>query len=346
MDTQQSSQNLQLTIRGKIAIFFLAVFVILGFSIICSLFDTRPADVNNTEKIAVTIVEGSTANDIILLLKEEGIIRNETAFKFYLKRNNFGNKLRTGDYLLSPAMSTQEIVYELLNGIGKTRKFTVPEGYTLRDIAASFAEQGLMTEEEFWSELENGNYEQYTFLADAPDNEHKFEGFLFPDTYVVAEGCKPDVIIHTMLKRFQKVWDSLPENTSGLTSYELVVLASMVEAEAKFDSERADIASVYINRLAIDMPMQCDATILYGMPERKKKLYFSDYEYQSEYNTYLYKGLPPTPICNPGEQSLIAASQPAETEYLYYLWNKIDNDGHVFAKTHDGHLKNRAKYGY
>ena len=200
MNTQQSSQHLQITTRGKIAVIILAVLAIMGMAVLSYLFDTKPADKNNTEKIDVTIVEGSTANDIISLLKSEGLIHNETAFKLYLKRHNLGNKLRTGDYLLSPSMSTAEIVDELLNGIGATQKFTIPEGYTLRDIAVSFAEQGLMTEEEFWAELENGDYEQYAFLEDAPDNEHKFEGFLFPDTYVVAQGCSPDVIIHTMLK--------------------------------------------------------------------------------------------------------------------------------------------------
>jgi len=92
--------------------------------------------------------------------------------------------------------------------------------------------------------------------------------------------------------------------------------------------------------------MQCDATILYAMPERKTQLYFSDYEYDSIYNTYQHAGLTPTPISNPGMQSLQAAFQPEKTEYLYYLWDKNDNDGHVFAKTYDQHLQNRKTYGY
>ena len=101
-----------------------------------------------------------------------------------------------------------------------------------------------------------------------------------------------------------------------------------------------------MNRMKKNMLMQCDATILYAMPERKTQLRFSDYKYESEYNTYLHQGLPPTPISNPGQKSLEAACQPDQTDYLYYLWNKTENNGHVFAKNYEEHLQNRDKYGY
>ena len=186
----------------------------------------------------------------------------------------------------------------------------------------------------------------YEFMQGCPDGEHRLEGFLFPDTYFVAKHTAPEAIFKMMLDRFAQVWEALPVNESGLSAYDTVILASMVESEAKFDEERSTIASVYLNRMKKNMLMQCDATILYAMPERKTQLRFSDYKYESEYNTYLHQGLPPTPISNPGQKSLEAACQPDQTDYLYYLWNKTENNGHVFAKNYEEHLQNRDKYGY
>lgn len=225
-------------------------------------------------------------------------------------------------------------------------RFTIPEGYTLRDIADTFAEQDIMSADTFWNLVRNYDISGYDFLQGCPDNEHRLEGFLFPDTYFIAKDTAPEAVIKMMLDRFAEVWEALPINQNGLSNYNTVILASMVESEARFDDERATIASVYLNRLEKNMLLQCDATILYAMPERKTQLRFSDYEYVSEYNTYLHQGLPPTPISNPGQKSLEAACQPDKTEYLYYLWDKIDNDGHVFAETYEEHLQNRKTYGY
>lgn len=346
MEKRTTKYRQRINTRGRIVLGLVLLLGLIGVGTVAYLYDTRPADKTNTEMLAVTIADGTTANEIIQQLKDQGLVKNDVAFKYYLKRNGLSSKLRAGEYLLSPSMSMEEIVDALLNGIGVVERITVPEGYTLRDIAALFAENEIMTEEQFWEQVQSDGYSHYEFLQAAPDNEHRLEGFLFPDTYMFAKGSQPEIIIDAMLKRFQEVYESMPENISGLDDYQTLILASMIEAEAKLDDERATIASVYLNRLEINMPMQCDATILYDMPERKTQLRYSDYEYQSEYNTYLFNGFPPTPICNPGRQSLLAACQPAETEYLYYLWNKIDNDGHVFARTYNGHLQNRETYGY
>ena len=243
-------------------------------------------------------------------------------------------------------MDTETIVNELLNGVGDLVRVNIPEGYTLRDIADVLAEAELMETDVFWNLVRTYDVSGYEFLQGCPDGEHRLEGFLFPDTYFVAKHTAPEAIFKMMLDRFAQVWEALPANESGLSAYDTVILASMVESEAKFDEERFTIASVYLNRMKKNMLMQCDATILYAMPERKTQLRFSDYKYESEYNTYLHQGLPPTPISNPGQKSLEAACQPDQTDYLYYLWNKTDNNGHVFAKTYEEHLQNRDKYGY
>ncbi len=305
-----------------------------------------PADVNNTDKMVFQVNAGETANGITTRLKEAGLIENELSFKMYLKSNKLEDKLRVGTYVLSPSMSTEEIVDELLNGVGEMMQFTIPEGYTLRDIADLFVAEEIMSADTFWNLVRTYDISKYAFMEGCPDNDHRLEGFLFPDTYFIAKHTAPEKIFAMMLDRFAEVWNALPENKSGLSNYDLVILASMVESEAKFDSERATIASVYMNRKAKGMYMQCDATILYGMPERKTQLLYSDYEYDSIYNTYKHAGFPPTPIGNPGKQSLIAACQPEKTEYLYYLWDRVDNDGHIFSKTYNEHLNHSKRLGY
>lgn len=337
----KKKSNPQIYLIGGVLLVLMAAVAV--FSMLTS---TAPADANNKEQITITIAPGENANQIIAKLKEEGIIKHELAFKYYLKTHDVGAKLRAGSYQLSPSMTTEEIVQELLTGVGEMIRFTIPEGYTLRDIADLFEAEDIMTADVFWNLVRTYDISGYGFMKGCPDNDHRLEGFLFPDTYFIAKHTAPEKVIAMMLDRFQEVWAQLPENKSGLSNYDVVILASMVESEAKLDDERATIASVYLNRMRIQMPMQCDATILYAMPERKTQLYYSDYQYESIYNTYLHAGLPPTPISNPGIKSLEAAVQPAQTEYLYYLWDKKDNDGHVFAKTYDQHLKNIDQYGY
>jgi len=326
---------------GAAAVLALGAAMVFG-----GLNSTAPVDADSDAVVLVQIAQGENADQITAKLKELGVIDNELAFKYYLKTHNASGKLRAGSYQLSPAMTTNEIVEELLNGVGDMVRFTIPEGYTLRDIAQTLAQADIMQEDTFWTLVQSIDVSDYPFLANCPNDDHRLEGFLFPDTYFMAKGTAPETVIRMMLDRFAEVWADLPANASGLSDYDTVILASLVESEAKLDTERPTIASVYINRLAKQMPMQCDATILYAMPERKTQLRFSDYKYESVYNTYLHQGLPPTPISNPGRASLEAARQPENTDYLYYLWDKIENDGHVFAETYEGHLQNRKTYGY
>ena len=327
----------------------LAVLVILlvGASVAyMQIFSTKPNDAQNTQTQVFEIPSGATTKSIASALAEDGLIRSEMAFTHYVKKSGNDGKLRSGSFELSPSMSIEEITEEILNGIGEVKKFTIPEGYTLKDIAQVFVQAEIMTEEEFWQLVTSEPFSEYEFLAGLEANEHRLEGYLFPDTYIIGVNSKPREVICAMLDRFAEVMELLPENESGLSTKEMVILASLVESEAKLDSERANIASVYLNRLDRGMALQCDATVLYALPERKDVVLYSDLEYDSPYNTYKYPGLPPTPICNPGLKSLEAACQPADNDYLYYLWSKDESIGHVFANDYAGHLENRKKYGY
>ena len=337
-------QNKKPSMRTYI-ILLVCVFAIVA---VASIFSGggAPADKNNTERMVFQVSAGETANGFTARLKEAGLIESELSFKMYLKSNKLEDKLRVGSYVLSQSMSAEEIVDELLHGVGEMTQFTIPEGYTLRDIADLFVEEDIMPADTFWNLVRTYDISGYDFMKGCPDNDHRLEGFLFPDTYFIAIHTAPEKIFAMMLDRFAEVWNNLPENKSGLSNYDTVILASMIESEDKFDSERATIASVYMNRKAKGMYMQCDATILYGMTERKTQLLYSDYKYETIYNTYLYAGLPPTPIGNPGKQSLIAACQPEKTEYLYYLWDRVENDGHIFSKTYQEHLNHSKRLGY
>lgn len=338
---QKKQQKQRLLIGGLI------IVLIIGIISYQRVFNNiAPVNEASQEQKIITIPSGTSTRTIASLLEQEGLIRSQTSFNHYVRKNDYDSKLRSGDYVLSPSMSVEQIVEELLTGIGETLRFTIPEGYTLKDIAAVLVKQDIMDEDTFWQTIAQIDISPYPYIQDVPDDEHRLEGYLFPDTYIIALGASPEAVIQTMLKRFDDIYHSLPENVSGLNAKELVILASLIEAEARLDEERPLIASVYLNRLRDGMLLQCDATVLYGMPERKERLYYSDYKHQSPYNTYLIKGFPPTPICNPGQQSLIAACQPAETSYYYYLWNKESNGAHVFATTYAEHQQNRKKYGY
>lgn len=341
----KSHKRKQYTMLGIIAVvLILGIASIIGYQKIFN--NIAPVDTAASDQQLITVPKGASTKSIAALLEQEGLVRSKTSFEHYVRQNGYDGKLRNGEYVLSANMSVEQIVSELLSGIGDTMKFTIPEGYTLEDIASTLVSQGLMSEADFWQTIEQIDISAYDYIQDVPDDHHRLEGYLFPDTYIIAKNATPEAIIQAMLKRFDDVYRNLPVNETGLDAKSLVILASLVESEARLDDDRPLIASVYLNRIAEDMPLQCDATILYAMPEHKERLYYSDYEYDSPYNTYLFKGFPPTPICNPGEKSLIAASQPAESDYLYYLWNKESNGGHVFAETYKEHLQNRKKYGY
>lgn len=325
----------------------IVVILIIGATVAYQqVFSTKPCNAQITQTQVFEISSGATTKSIASALKEDGLIRSELAFVHYVKKSGNDGKLRSGSFELSPSMSVEEITEKILKGIGEVKKFTIPEGYTLKDIVQVFVSAEIMTEEEFWQLVIDEPFSEYPFLADLEANEHRLEGYLFPDTYIIGVNSKPREVICAMLDRFAEISAMLPENQSGLSDKEMVILASLVESEAKLDSERANIASVYLNRLAQGMALQCDATVLYALPERKDVVLYSDLEYDSPYNTYKYTGLPPTPICSPGLKSLEAACQPADTDYLYYLWSKDESIGHVFAEDYQGHLENRKKYGY
>ena len=222
---------------------------------------------------------------------------------------------------------------ELLQS-GKTSedlKVTIPEGYTVKQIAAKVAETELCTADEFIEECNKGTFD-YDFLKDLPDREYKLEGYLFPDTYLLHEGMTAHDIIDMMLARFDQMYTKEYQKAvadSGHTLDEIVTVASMIEKEIKVDAERATAAGVIYNRLKENMSLGIDATVLYAVGKTSGEL---------------NKGLPLGPISNPGESSFKAALYPEDNDYLYYVVEAVGKDNHVFCKTYDEFLAAKNAY--
>lgn len=225
-----------------------------------------------------------------------------------------------------------------------TVKVTIPEGYTNEEIGQALQKSGLVTQKDFINETENWTDNNLWFLKGLPNDKHKLDGFLFPATYVFSKNASSKTIINKMLKTFEMKIEPNKNDISKnkLNIRNILITASLVEKEAAKDVDRPKIAGVIYNRLDKKMPLQIDATILYVIGH-KDKLYNKDLKVKSPYNTYLNKGLPPSPICNPGIKSINAAINPANTDYIYYVLNSKTNE-HIFSKTYAEHIKNVSLY--
>jgi UPF0755 protein len=238
----------------------------------------------------------------------------------------------------------EEIMELLLTGKADTLRFTIPEGYDIKRVTAKLAEEGLINQEAFLKEIESGQFD-YEFLKDAPAGPDRLEGFLFPETYEIFATANEHDIIDKMLYQFNKVFTAeyyARAEELGMSVREVITLASIIEREARVPEDRPIIASVFYNRLTIDMPLQSCATVQYILGEQKPVLSIKDTQIESPYNTYQNLGLPPGPIASPGADSIKAALYPADTNYLYFL---AKGDGsHAFSSTYEQFLRDKAKY--
>jgi UPF0755 protein len=313
-----------------VALVVVAVSVALAYVIVLS----KPVGPGETRIVGVP--DGAGAAQIAGILKREGLIRSEFTFRLAVHRHGLAGKLRAGHYELSPAMSPREIAGRLAEGRVATVKVTIPEGFTAAQAARKVDEAGLCSADAFLApavieKIRDGN----PFVTN-----DRLEGYLFPDTYIVELGSKPEQIVQQMVDNFHQQVIVGMERDLRASRYpleEVVTIASMIEREARVPEDRALIASVICNRLARDMRLQIDATVIYALGEHRERLTYEDLKVDSPFNTYRYKGLPLHPICSPGGASLRAALRPAKTDYLYYV-AKPDGS-HVFTGTYEEHQR-------
>lgn len=321
------------------------LYVAVSIVIICALVSVsgymyidRPAGDGN-QKIDFVVKNGWGASAVTSRLYSDSLIKSRTAFKILLFITGKNKDMKRGIYSLDDSMNPRTIIDVLTSGKTKTVTFTIPEGFNNRQIAAELVRKGLFASKE-----------RFMKLASAPAVLSRFkikgdstEGYLFPDTYTIPLGYPDDKIVALMVEHFfEKVsgLNGFPEDP--LKRQRLVILASIVEREAKVVKERPLIASVFSNRLKQKLPLQSCATVQYLFDPPKKRLYFQDLEKISPYNTYRNPGLPKGPISNPGLSSLSAALNPSDTDYLFFV---VKGDGeHHFSNNYKEHMKAKRDF--
>lgn len=319
---------------------FLCIIVIGGGLYLYYSHLISSVNINGKEKI-VEIPQGYSLKNIGTLLEKENIIKNSFSFEIFTRLEKKQNALKSGSYLLSPSMNVEEIIEKISNGqvINDNIKVTIPEGFELSMIAERLEEKNLVSREDFLNAAQNIADFDYTFLEEIPkDRKNPLEGYLFPDTYEFSKDATGIQIIEKMLQRFDKAFKEeyyARAKELNMSIDEVVILASVVEREARVSSDRPIIAGVFYNRLKKNMKLESCATVQYVLGERKPRLLYSDLEVESQYNTYKHVGLPIGPIASFGEDSLKATLYPEETEYLFFV---AKNDGsHVFSQTLNEH---------
>lgn len=308
---------------------------------------TKPYQDFPKEGVFVEVPHGASRRHVAYLLKTNGVVRSALAFEIYARRHP-KRTLQAGEYFFDRAMTGREVFWKLANGQVYQQPFTVREGETMFDIAR---------------ELEAGKFMRagdFLFAAGDPAPVRDFapgaqtlEGFLFPATYELPRHPAASELTAEMVRKFKEEWKRVASPGAGGPTDEgdhravnrIVTLASLVERETPKPEERPLVAGAFENRLRKGMRLQCDPTVIYGMERLGKyngTLTGKDLKFDSPYNTYEHGGLPPGPIGNPGEASLRAAIQPAQTNFLYFVANT--QGGHFFSATLAEHNKNVVKY--
>ncbi|MCI0336982.1 MAG: endolytic transglycosylase MltG [Acidobacteria bacterium] len=307
---------------------------------------SRPQSHNAANK-TITIEPGANSNVIIARLHNEGILANEWPARLWLRLFARSQTFKAGDYEFKSPISPLQVINNLVRGSISTREFTIPEGYNQFDIARVMAGlPGLKQPPPSGSEKLLGLFKKTSLIADLDPQARTLEGYLFPDTYEYSASTTREQQVDAMVKRFRQVYTPEMQNRAealGMTTRQVITLASLIEKEARVDSERELISSVFHRRLKEGMPLACDPTVIYAalLADRYRgKIYKSDLDRDSRYNTYKYAGLPPGPIASPGRRSIEAALNPAETDYLFFVVDATKNDGsHKFSSSSADHVE-------
>jgi UPF0755 protein len=295
----------------------------------------------NTRPVSVTINEGASVESIAGELEEAGVIRSAWAFRWTARSRGNSTKLKAGRYRFSGGLSLAQILQRLEVGPealsdGRIR-VTIPEGFTLRQIAAALNKSGATDGKAFLAEATHPR-SIARLRADFPLPNATLEGYLFPDTYYFDRKSSPAQVIESMMTNFMQRFVRPYQQeirASGRSLHSLVTEASLIEREARVPEDRARIAGVIDNRLKKGMRLQIDATVLYALGEHKSRVLYKDLEIDSPYNTYRHVGLPPGPIASPGLASLEAVLRPEKNAYLYYVARPTGD--HIFTRTRAEH---------
>ncbi len=306
---------------------------------------TRPLDPAAAEQ-SFQVAQGESLPSVASRLQKAGLIGDAAMLRDYLVYTGLDTTVQAGDYKLSAAMSMVDIARRMQDATPSEVTFVILPGWRMEEIVASLPTSGLnITPEEFLAAASQARSD-FDFLSGGPSSE----GFFYPDSYILPRSATTGQLLEALLRNFsQHLSPDLREGFSrqGLSVYQAVTLASIVQREAMHEEEAPVVASVYLNRLKIGMRLEADPTVQYALgydPVNQtwwtNPLSLNDLQFPSAYNTYLNSGLPPTPIDSPGLNALQAVALPAQTPY-YYFSARCDGSGyHAFAETFEQHLRN------
>lgn len=297
----------------------------------------------NFDRTEITIPEDANAREIAQYLSDNHIVRDINEFLFWLKISGKEKHLKSGTYELQKYKNPIYVINELTHGGKSDIIITIPEGLTIYETAEILDINGVINKEEFIILCNDRD-----FIKDLGLKVSSLEGYLFPDTYSFSISQTDSAVVSTFIKNFNKHIEKYGFDDSDSIN-KVIIIASVIEKEAKFEEERPIIARVFINRLKVGRPLESCATVFYALKninyekyQTKTKLIQRDLQCNSPYNTYLHIGLPPGPICSPGENSIASAVSPADVDYLYFV--SRGNGRHHFSKTYREHIAAKEQY--
>lgn len=333
------------------ALFAILAIVVINVFIFTKAYSNNintPVDKTDTKEISFTIKKNSTLREIANNLEDKGLIKSSTAFYIYGKLHETSAKLIAGRFVLTKAMTPEEIANTLIDASKSEFVITIQEGLTIKDIDEKLVEMELIKEGEFISAAKSFNGWQYYSFLDKnvlSKSSVPLEGYLYPDTYYLdPSDFKPNDLIYKALDNFEKKWETaISANGAMLKKYsipEIITMASIVEREVFGKNDRKIVAGILWKRFESGWMLGADATLLYE--KDNNKITSEDLQKDSPYNTRKIKGLPPTPICNPDIDAISAALNPTNTEYWFYLSAKDGTT--IYSKTNEEHSENKTKY--
>jgi UPF0755 protein len=290
------------------------------------------------QQVAFTVHAGEGSVEIGRNLRDAGVVDSVNRFRDVAEERGLDGSLKPGTYKLVTGMSIDAVLDLLARGPSTGTPLTIPEGWTVAQIAARLADTRQFTRDEVDKALKSKDL----IVPYRPEGETSLEGLLFPETYGIEDKDSAENVLQDMLSQLEIVMQrqDLSEIPRGLNTYQLLIVASMIEREAKIPADRARIAAVIYNRLGIGKPLEIDATVEYAAGH--SKLTAKDLASPSPYNTYTHKGLPPTPIAAPGEAAIQAALKPADGDWIYYVLSGKDGS-HAFTRSYQEFLKLKAE---
>lgn len=303
---------------------------------------------SNEDQIVIEVYQGEGFYDILNKLDKENKLSNKLLLKVKLTIDKIDVKLREGLYEVETNVTLEQLIKSLENEANDKGliTLTIPEGYSVEDIANEVEEKGICSKDEFLRAVKE--YELPNFVKNDSKKIYNLEGFLYPDTYLIEKESDANSIIKIMLNRFEEILKQVENETEVDIKDEevekIITIASMIEKEARVKNDRPLISSVIYNRLEKNMKLQLDAAVIYALGYHVDVVLNKHLEIDSPYNIYKYKGLPVGPISNPGIDCIKAALIPEKTDYLYYI---LQEDGsHYFTNNYDDFLNKKKEFGY